>query len=364
MKKFVSIVLAALMLVFVVACGNTNTVPSAAPTAASVAPSAPASSAPESVAPAPVFPTDPIKIIVPFNAGGGIDTYARALAEPLSDILGVDVVIENVGGSGGAGGTLQFANAAHDGYTLLANSSAQNIYCVQGLSEYSYHDFDILNISAAIATGIFVKPGSGLEDPVAFKDAIVAGNLKGAAAGSGGGQHLTLEIMAKYFGGSFQLVPYGSGAESLLAVAKGEADFCIATLSDCKSYIEDGTIACTFALTPEAEDIGVAVLPAFTEFFNGDGTDTFMEMCIAWRCVSAMADTPDDVKQILTEAIAEACATDSFKEYVKNANCEMMNIYGDEAAAVSERNASGFCWTLYDIGLATKSPEEFNIPKP
>src|SRR5262245_16357731 len=75
-------------------------------------------------APAQSWPTRPITMIVPYAAGGPVDTIARIMAQRLTEVLGQTVVVENIGGAGGMTGSARVAKAAPDGYTLLMSGSA------------------------------------------------------------------------------------------------------------------------------------------------------------------------------------------------------------------------------------------------
>src|ERR671919_2992788 len=92
--------------------------------AAAISLAALSNSAQAQSAPSPAYPTRPIALVVPFAAGGPVDTIARILAARMSEILGQQMVIENVGGAGGLTGTARVAKSAPDGYTVLLSGSA------------------------------------------------------------------------------------------------------------------------------------------------------------------------------------------------------------------------------------------------
>src|SRR5438067_13249756 len=72
----------------------------------------------------PTWPTRPVTLIVPYAAGGPVDTIARIMAQRLTEVLGQTVVVENIGGAGGMTGAARVAKATPDGYTLLMSGSA------------------------------------------------------------------------------------------------------------------------------------------------------------------------------------------------------------------------------------------------
>ena len=146
MKKFVSILLALVLVLSLAACGAQTETP-----AATEAPAVDATEAPAAEEPAAediAWPEKAVTIIVPFNNGGDSDFNARVLTTYLQEELGETFVIENISGSGGSIGSTEAANAAPDGYTILSNHNSIQISYASGLTETSMDDFEIVGMYA------------------------------------------------------------------------------------------------------------------------------------------------------------------------------------------------------------------------
>jgi tripartite-type tricarboxylate transporter receptor subunit TctC len=180
------------------------------------------------------YPDKPIKIVVPWAAGGATDQLARMLAQPLSQAMGVPVVVENKGGAGGVLGTQAFVKEKADGYSILlatssTNAAAPHLYNKLGFDPV--HDFTPVLSLCAIPNVMVVptkSPWNSLKDIVmAAKQS--PGAYTYGSAGIGGSQHLAGAQFKTAAGLDIRHVPYkGSGpaAQDLMA---GHIDMMIDT---------------------------------------------------------------------------------------------------------------------------------------
>ncbi|WP_408594240.1 Bug family tripartite tricarboxylate transporter substrate binding protein [Limnohabitans sp.] len=180
------------------------------------------------------YPDKPIKILVPWAAGGATDQVARMLAQPLSLAMGVPVVVENKGGAGGVIGTQAFVKEKPDGYTLLLATSSTNAaapYLYNKLGFDPVNDFSPVLSLCAIPNVMVVptkSPWNALKDVVAAAKQSPGGFTYGSA-GIGGSQHLAGAQFKTAAGIDLRHVPYkGSGpaAQDLIA---GHIDMMIDT---------------------------------------------------------------------------------------------------------------------------------------
>jgi tripartite-type tricarboxylate transporter receptor subunit TctC len=173
------------------------------------------------------WPSDdkPIKIIVPWPAGGATDQVGRMLAQPLSQALGVPVVVENKGGAGGVIGTQQFVKEKADGHTILlatssTNAAAPHLYAKLGFDPYK--DFTPV-VSLCEIPNVMVVPAKSPWN--SLKELVTAakkdpGQYTYGSAGIGGSQHLAGAQFKTASGADVRHVPYkGSGpaAQDLIA---------------------------------------------------------------------------------------------------------------------------------------------------
>lgn len=167
-------------------------------------------------APAQTYPDKPIRLVVPFPAGGPADSLGRLLGEKMTQSLGQPVIIENRGGAGGNIGAEAVARAAPDGYTLLLNASSHviNASLYDTLSYDPIKDFTPITEVASYMLVLVVHPSvaaASLAEFVAFAKS-KPGGLQVANAGSGTPTHLSAALFGQAAGLDFVHVPYRGAA--------------------------------------------------------------------------------------------------------------------------------------------------------
>ena len=162
------------------------------------------------------YPTKPIRMIIPFAAGGATDTVVRIVATRLPEVLGEQVVIDNRTGAGGLIGTDLAAHATPDGYTLLASGTPHVIvpHLYRNLPYDALKDFDPIMEIATQPYGLTVHPSLGVHT---VKELIALakqqpGKINYASSGNGGAQHLFAAMFVSMAGIDIVHIPYkGSG---------------------------------------------------------------------------------------------------------------------------------------------------------
>ena len=165
------------------------------------------------------YPARPVRVIVPYPAGGGADTVSRILLAKLSDGLGQQFVIENRGGAGGTIGAAVAAKAERDGYTVLYDATAFSV----NPSLYARLPYDTLNdfqpvfLASLVPNLLVVHPSveaKTVEDVIAIAKA-APGGLDWASSGNGTVQHLSLELFRLRAGVKLNHIPYRGGGPAL-----------------------------------------------------------------------------------------------------------------------------------------------------
>lgn len=183
------------------------------------------------LAAAEIYPTQPIKIIVPFPAGGLNDTVARLLAPYLEQSLGKPVIIDNRAGASGSIGTKAVVGATPDGHTLLMVASSHTI----APATNNALPFDTERDLAAIATVsknplMFVvgkdTPAKTLPEFIALAKA-APGKFNYATVGPASQSHLVTELFEQRAGIRMQHIPYRGGAPALTSLLTGETQFAV-----------------------------------------------------------------------------------------------------------------------------------------
>jgi tripartite-type tricarboxylate transporter receptor subunit TctC len=178
---------------------------------------------------ADAYPSHPIKMIVPFAAGGPSDVTARTLAEALSRRLGQPVIVENFGGAGGNVGALRAAKSAPDGYTLMFTNISMAISpaLYPDLAYDPVRDFVSVGIAVFQPTMLVARPSFASVPFSGFVDYLKGNGEKVAAAttGPGGPSFLCASLLMKQLHTRFNLIPYQGTGPAMIDVAAGRADF-------------------------------------------------------------------------------------------------------------------------------------------
>jgi tripartite-type tricarboxylate transporter receptor subunit TctC len=174
------------------------------------------------------WPNKPVRIIVPFGAGGGTDNLARFWAEKLGRAFGQPFVVENRGGASGVIGTEVVAKSAPDGYTLLLSSNSPTV-SLPLLRKVPYDKGSLQPVVRVgdAATGFCVHPSTGLKSVKELVDYARAnpGKLTCCSGGMATCSHMRMEMLAYRTGVKFLHVPYRGGADALNDLLAGTVNF-------------------------------------------------------------------------------------------------------------------------------------------
>ncbi|MCU4117950.1 Bug family tripartite tricarboxylate transporter substrate binding protein [Variovorax sp. N23] len=261
---------------------------------------------------ADVYPSKPITLVVGYPPGGSTDLTGRALGLELSQRLGVPVVIENVGGAGGAIGAQKVANAAPDGYTLLvgANNEVAISRLVNPSVRYDLKDFTPIGLVASQPLVLVASPAAGVKNANDLLALLKKnpGKFSYGSSGVGTSLHLAGE-MVKQQGGVFMThVPYRGVAPLTNDLLGGNIEFGMFVLSSALPYIRSGkmvalgtTEAKRSAITPD--------VPALGESPTLKGLDISV-----WFALLGPARLPEPVQASLKKALADILQSPDFRK--------------------------------------------------
>lgn len=224
---------------------------------------------PLSLAWAQGYPSQPIRMIVPFGAGGITDTTARMFAEGLSRELGQPVVVENRAGAAGAIAAGAVASAKPDGYTLLVITNgmyAVNPLIYKKLAYDPKRDFTYVAMLANTPTILAVAPGSPsrtLKD-LLRKAAEQPEKIAFSTAGEGSDNYQVMQLLQQASGVKMLHVPYKSGPESLTALIGGSVDVTAISAVTAVGFVESGQIR-PFAVTSSRRLANLPDIPTVGE---------------------------------------------------------------------------------------------------
>jgi tripartite-type tricarboxylate transporter receptor subunit TctC len=198
-----------------------------------------------SAASAQSYPTQPIKLVVPFAPGGGADILARVLGDPLSKRLGVPIVIENKPGAGATLGADIVAKSAPDGYTILLTTPGPQITNPYLMPKLPYDpDKDLLPVVMLVkAVNVLVVtpslPVKSVAELIAYAKAN-PGKLNFSSSGVGASSHLSGELFKMMAGIDIVHVPYRGSGPSIQDILAGNIQMSIDTVSTMLPHIQSG----------------------------------------------------------------------------------------------------------------------------
>jgi tripartite-type tricarboxylate transporter receptor subunit TctC len=261
------------------------------------------------------WPTRAITLVVPYAAGGPIDTIGRILAARLSEILGQQVVVENMPGAGGMTGASRAAKAAPDGYTVLLSGSAvlaQNQTLYKKPLYNAVTDFEHVALFSDSARVLIARkdlPANTLAEFVAYAKAN-QGHMQYGSAGAGSGMHVCAVLLDAAMGTRITHVPYRGSAPAMQDLIGGRVDFVAEQISTALPQIQANSVKAIATLGLDRAP-GLEQLPTAHELglSNLD--------CGSWTSLSFPKGTPDDIVRHLAQAVNEAVETPAVRERFK-----------------------------------------------
>lgn len=269
------------------------------------------------------YPTKPIKLVVPYAAGGTSEVLARGLARRLGEALGQPVVIENVGGAGSTLGTALVARSAPDGYTLLLGYNGGLTISPSFYSNIPYDPLKAFAPVRSIASFPLVMaahstvPANNVKELVALAKQ-KPGKLSYGTSGTGSGLHLLGEIFRTGTGSDILHVPYKGMAPALLDFQTGRVDLVWDAIDSLRGLFQQGK-AKPLAVTSEVRLKELPDVPTVAE--QGYPGLSFS----AWACIVAPAGTPPDIVSRLESELGKILSTGEIRDLLESRGYQMMN---------------------------------------
>jgi tripartite-type tricarboxylate transporter receptor subunit TctC len=259
------------------------------------------------------YPNHPIKMVVPFAAGGSTDIIARITAQYLTKELGQTVVVENVGGAAGALGTMNVMRAPADGYTLaIATVSTMIVYpAAHAKAEYSLADFQPITNIASMPNIVSVGPTIKAKNLKEFIELLKAnpGKYTYATSGVGSINHMLGESFQSYAGVKLVHVPYKGSGPGMTDVMGGQVDMIFDQFPSSKNFIDNGKLRGMGVISPKR-------IPGYDIMTMEEaGLKGFTDE--AWYGLNAPAKTPPEVVQRLGEAMKKVEADPEFRAKIE-----------------------------------------------
>lgn len=277
------------------------------------------------------WPDKPIKIIVPWGAGGNTDTVARLVAEGLQQELGVNVNVINRTGGAGVVGHDAIAKAKPDGYTLGVATVEIAMMHHQGMTDLNYTNYTPITRLAVNLGGIQVAENSQFKSIRQLTDYIQSnpGKLKASGSGLNSGWHLNLVGMLDAMGlpaNAVTYVPSEGSSSALMELVSGGIDFTTSSPGEAKSMVQAGMVRNLATMAEKASGLYKDV-PVFQE------ATPYQYSFSTWNSLVTPAGVPKEVEQKLIATMKKVFAEGKLQQYANKQGFEVYPLYGKDMAS-------------------------------
>ena len=298
---------------------------------------------------AQVYPSKPIRLIVPWPPGQATDLAARIVAEKISQALGQPIVVENKPGAGGAIGSEAVARAAPDGYTLLAASSGP-ISIMPNLQKIPYEplkDFAPVTLTAIAPFALVARPNFPATNARELVALVKANPDKYTFSSSGTGA--TAHLFSELFHSQAQIkarhVPYKGSAPALTDLMGGQIDYTIETVASIVSHVKSGKLK-AYGVTTAKRSSALPEVPTLAEAANLPGFDA-----AAWIGYLAPAGTPREIIARISAEVQKAVQAQDLKDRYVTLGMEPAANTPDELGALMRREQERYGQIIRSAGI-------------
>jgi tripartite-type tricarboxylate transporter receptor subunit TctC len=269
------------------------------------------------------YPTKPITMVIPFAAGGPTDVLGRVMAQRMSEILGQQVVVENVGGAGGMTGSKRVADAAPDGYNFVLGTVGTH---AQGQTLYkrplysSVNDFTPVALIAEVPIILTVRkdlPVKDFKEFVAYAKANQA-KMQYGSAGAGSATHLGCVLLNYVLGTNINHIPYRGTGPAMQDLAGGRIDFLCEIITTAKPQVDGGTVS-ALAIFDKERSPALPNLPTALE----QGTEKLE--AYTWNAMFLPKNAPVDVVKKLNDAAVQAKNTPAVRDRLQGLGARIVS---------------------------------------
>ncbi len=294
------------------------------------------------------YPTKPIRVIVPFAAGGAVDVLARLVSAKMSESVGQPVIIENRAGAAGNVAADAVAKSPPDGYTILQNTNGQAI----SPSLYKSLPFDAVKdftpVTQLVASQLLLVatpslPAKSVQELIALAKA-KPGSLNYGMTGIGNPLHLTVEMFKHAAGIELQAVPYRGDAPLNTALIAGEVHLAVVPFATAKPHVEAGRLR-ALAIPGAKRSPALPQIPTIAE----SGLPGFESS--SWQGWFVPANTPGEIVALIQREAAKALNAPDVRERLEATANEVVASTPEAFAAVFKNDLVKFAKVVKDAKI-------------
>ncbi len=285
---------------------------------------------------AQAYPAKPVRIIVPFGAGGGTDIQGRLLAQKFQVSMGQNFLVENRSGASGLIGAEFVAKGPSDGYNILFTTASLAVNMVLFAKRIKFDpltDLEPVSWVSSVPLVLTIHPSvpaKNLKEVVALAKK-PGGNLIAAHNGAGTTSHLSVEMLKLFGGARVTPVPYKGGGPAMVAQISGESDFTFATALAVQPFMKTGKVR-TIAVTTSKKSSTFPDLPTMTSIFPDFEADN-------WYAMFYAKGTSKDIIAKLNTEILKALKAQDLNDFIRKEGGEPVGSTPEELAAYFKREA-------------------------
>ena len=287
----------------------------------------------------------------PFAAGGPNDLAARLIAQGLSDRLGKQFYVENIGGAGGNVGTGQASRAAADGYTILAvaPSYAANPALFDSVPYDPVRSFDAVTLAASAPTVLTVHPSVPATTVTELIAAIKAtpGKFSYASPGTGTPPHLLGELFRLSLHLDMVHVPFTSGGQAIGSTLAGHTPISFGALPPAVQHVKEGKLR-ALAITSTAASDALADVPTIAQAGYPDFAADI------WTAILVPAGTPKTIVALLQSEISKLVSSPGIKDRLEALGYQPIGNTPDECAAHIAHETTRWAKVIREAGIKVR----------
>ncbi len=284
------------------------------------------------------WPTKPVRMIVPFGAGGGTDIQGRLLAKKFYESMGQTFIVDNRPGAAGLIGAELTAKSPPDGSTLLFTTASLSVNITLYGKRLTFDPFkDLAPVSWISSVPLVLVahpsvPARNVKELIAI--ARKSGKMNAGSNGSGTTSHLSIEMLKQFAGVNVMHIPYKGGGPAIAALVSGEVDFEFATALAAQPFLKSGKVK-AFAVTTARKSSAFPDLPTMASIYPEFVSDN-------WYAMFFPAGTPKEIVAKMNAEILKALRAPDVQSFMTKEGADPVGSTPEELTAYFKKEVAKY----------------------